>query len=311
MKYVDKLSYLAAPTRKYLSLMMRNILSNNLLSLNETHLDYGCGKGDDVRILKEKGYNSVGYDPYYFPKQITTKFDVVSCGHVLNVLTLPQERIDVVRKCWELTSNKLIMAATIKKTISLAEFLATIQIAIKRKATRINTATFLIDKSSPVIKTFTREEAIAECQRLSNEGWVAPMGASIKGYCTGFEGTKSRFSNHLSFGLFPARRYFRLIHKDCILPGKNGNKVKNIHLGTDKNSDKYQWAEAGILRRNAILRTKFHCEDFSLIHEFIGLRKWEFLELSWKPNPDPLGYTRQDRKPRVISNPNPGKPLFN
>jgi hypothetical protein len=102
-----------------------------------------------------------------------------------------------------------------------------------------------------------------------------------------------------------------LIHKNPILPGEKGNKVKNIHLGTNKDSDKYKWAEAGILRRNAILRTKFHCQDFSFIDEFFGFRKWEFLESSWKPNPNPFRYTRQDRKPDMIRNPNPGKPLNN
>lgn len=311
MKYVDRLSYLAAPRRKYLSLMMRTILNNSLLDKNQSHLDYGCGLGDDVRILRDRQYKSVGYDPYYFPKIQKGKFDVVSCGHVLNVLTSNQERIDVVKKCWELTKDKLIIAATIKDVITIPELLATIHIALALKATRINTATFLIDKSSPVIKTYTKEQAIAEIRKLSEEGWVAPIGASIKGYCTSFQGTKSRFSNHRSFGLFPAKRYLRLVHKDKILPGKNGNQVKTLHLGIDRNSDKYKWAEAAILRRNAILRIKFHTRDFSFIDEFIGFRKWEFLDPEWKPDPDPLGYTRQDKKPYIIRNPNPGKPLFN
>jgi hypothetical protein len=59
-------------------------------------------------------------------------------------------------------------------------------------------------------QTFTKEAAITEIKRLSNEGWIAPIGASIKGYCTGFEGTKSRSNNHPTFGLFPARRYYKI-----------------------------------------------------------------------------------------------------
>ncbi len=311
MKYIDDLSYLAAPKRRYLSLMMRNILNNNLLEKTETHLDYGCGHGGDVKILRDRGYKSVGYDPYYFPQLPDNKFDVVSCGHVLNVLTSPQERLDVVRKCWDLTNDKLIIAATIKDVITIPELLATIHIAIALKATRIDTATYLIDKSSPAIETFTREEAIAKIQEISNQGWIAPRGAVIKGYCTSFQGTKSHFNNHPKFGLFPAKRYLRLSHKQAILPGKNDNLVKNVHLGIDRNSEKYKWAEAAILRRNAILRIKFHTLDFSFIDEFVGFRNWEFLDLDWRPDPDSLGYTRQDRKPQIIRNPNPGKPLFN
>ena len=90
---------------------------------------------------------------------------------------------------------------------------------------------------------------------------------------------------------------------------KSGKLVANIHLGTERTSDRYLWAEAGILRRNAIRRMKFHCQDFSFIDEFSHCKNWDFLDPHWKPNPDPLGYTDQSKKPSSIRNPQPAVPL--
>lgn len=312
MKYVDDLSYLAAPTRKYLSWMARTAITQNILGQEETHLDYGCGRGSDVKILNSNGYQSVGYDPYYFPDYPTQKADVVTCGYVLNVLTNRSDRLDVVKKCWDLTDSKLIVAAQTGRitNLSLTELRAIVEIATGHRAIKIAKGMFLVSRSHPTIKTFTQEQVIQECDRLTNEGWVAPAGAFIKGYCTGFAGTKSRFNYHRSFGLFPAKRYYRLSHSKPVLPGSSGKLVKNVHLGIDKTCDRYLWAEAAILRRNKIMRMKFHCLDFSFLDEFNNCKNWSFLDPNWKPNPDPLGYTDQSQKPFLTRNPNPGVPLF-
>ncbi len=58
-------------------------------------LDFGCGIGKDVEILKEKGFDIIGYDPYYFPEFPNDKFDTILCFYVLNVL-LPEEQAEVL-----------------------------------------------------------------------------------------------------------------------------------------------------------------------------------------------------------------------
>jgi diadenosine tetraphosphate (Ap4A) HIT family hydrolase len=58
-------------------------------------LDFGCGIGKDVELLKQKGFDIVGYDPFYFPKFPTEKFDTILCFYVLNVL-LPEEQAEVL-----------------------------------------------------------------------------------------------------------------------------------------------------------------------------------------------------------------------
>jgi 2-polyprenyl-3-methyl-5-hydroxy-6-metoxy-1,4-benzoquinol methylase len=64
------------------------------LSHGDLILDYGCGKGDDVKYLKGEGYNVVGYDPHWNMLDLSDKsglFDVVLCTYVLNVLPKKEE----------------------------------------------------------------------------------------------------------------------------------------------------------------------------------------------------------------------------
>ena len=64
-------------------------------------LDYGCGKGADIRYLGRQGYNVIGYDPHHFPVTIEgIKFDIILCSYVLNVLPTHnrQEVIDDIKE---------------------------------------------------------------------------------------------------------------------------------------------------------------------------------------------------------------------
>lgn len=54
-------------------------------------LDFGCGLGKDVELLREKGIDITGYDPFFYPDYPTEKFDTILCFYVLNVL-LPEEQ---------------------------------------------------------------------------------------------------------------------------------------------------------------------------------------------------------------------------
>lgn len=73
-------------------------------------LDYGCGYGSDVQILKDwnEGYPVKGYDPYHKNADMTKGFpynlyfDVVLCTYVLNVVD-EQEQLDIIRKMWQST----------------------------------------------------------------------------------------------------------------------------------------------------------------------------------------------------------------
>jgi diadenosine tetraphosphate (Ap4A) HIT family hydrolase len=58
-------------------------------------LDFGCGFGKDVELLKAKGINISGYDKHYFREYPQKKFDTIICLYVLNVL-LPEEQATVL-----------------------------------------------------------------------------------------------------------------------------------------------------------------------------------------------------------------------
>ncbi|HEY9694428.1 MAG TPA: methyltransferase domain-containing protein [Oculatellaceae cyanobacterium] len=83
-KQKNKFSHLTAIERVYLSFPARFLIENNLLQ--GKILDFGCGFGNDVKLLQQKGLDITGYDPYYFPQYPNEKFDTIICFYVLNVL---------------------------------------------------------------------------------------------------------------------------------------------------------------------------------------------------------------------------------
>jgi diadenosine tetraphosphate (Ap4A) HIT family hydrolase len=92
-------SHLTAKEREYLSFPAKIIFNKNLL-IGDV-LDFGCGFGNDVKLLKSKGINIEGYDNHYFPKYPTQRFDTIICFYVLNVL-LPEEQAAVLMELSQL-----------------------------------------------------------------------------------------------------------------------------------------------------------------------------------------------------------------
>lgn len=82
-------SHFTAIQRTSLSYPARIVLNQKKL-LGKV-LDFGCGLGKDVELLREKGIDITGYDPFFYPEYPTEKFDTILCFYVLNVL-LPEEQ---------------------------------------------------------------------------------------------------------------------------------------------------------------------------------------------------------------------------
>jgi diadenosine tetraphosphate (Ap4A) HIT family hydrolase len=88
----NQYSHLTAIERKYLSFPAKVLLKNNLLK--GKILDFGCGFGTDVKLLKKENFDIIGYDPHYFPQYPQGKFNTILCFYVLNVLLKnDQERV--------------------------------------------------------------------------------------------------------------------------------------------------------------------------------------------------------------------------
>jgi diadenosine tetraphosphate (Ap4A) HIT family hydrolase len=92
-KQKNKFSHLTAIERIKLSFPAQFLLEKNLLK--GQILDFGCGFGNDIKLLKQKGFDITGYDPYHLPQYPTDKFDTIICFYVLNVL-FPEEQANVL-----------------------------------------------------------------------------------------------------------------------------------------------------------------------------------------------------------------------
>lgn len=92
-------SHLTAKERDSLSFPAKLLFNKNLL-IGDV-LDFGCGFGKDVELLKAKGINITGYDKHYFPKYPQKRFDTIICFYVLNVL-LPEEQATVLMELSQL-----------------------------------------------------------------------------------------------------------------------------------------------------------------------------------------------------------------
>jgi diadenosine tetraphosphate (Ap4A) HIT family hydrolase len=92
-KQKNKFSHLTAIERVYLSFPAQLLWNQDLLK--GQILDFGCGFGNDVKLLQAKGLDVTGYDPHYFPEYPENKFDTILCFYVLNVL-FPEEQTNVL-----------------------------------------------------------------------------------------------------------------------------------------------------------------------------------------------------------------------
>ena len=112
----------SALRRKALSGPARRALDHDVVT--GTVLDYGCGRGGDVRRLISAGMFAVGWDPHYCPTPPPEPADTVFCSYVLNVLPTVEQRQDVLRRAWDLTRRVLVVAVRDTRERSRVEGLA-------------------------------------------------------------------------------------------------------------------------------------------------------------------------------------------
>lgn len=91
-------------------LWLEGILTDGDISI----LDYGCGKGGDVRYLNSIGRAAIGYDPHFFPEKPEGTFDMVMCNYVLNVVESPVERGVVISTCASMAPKGVFAVRTEK-----------------------------------------------------------------------------------------------------------------------------------------------------------------------------------------------------
>ncbi|AGA91442.1 hypothetical protein Thimo_2732 [Thioflavicoccus mobilis 8321] len=72
--------------------------------------DYGCGRSDDVRGLRENGLAATGWDPYFAPDEPIESADLVNLGFVINVIEDFDERLEALTRAWSLADTLLVVS---------------------------------------------------------------------------------------------------------------------------------------------------------------------------------------------------------
>ncbi|WP_369211165.1 DNA phosphorothioation-associated putative methyltransferase [Streptomyces flavofungini] len=102
---------LTAISRGGLSVPARQAVVDGQILPGSAVLDYGCGRGEDVRALEHMGCEAVGWDPFYQPDVRLEPCPVVLLTYVLNVIEDPSERRRTLQRAWGLASTVLIVSA--------------------------------------------------------------------------------------------------------------------------------------------------------------------------------------------------------
>src|SRR5262249_33432867 len=114
-----------AVARATLSRPMRIAIHDGLINARTDTFDYGCGRGDDLRILSSQGIRCAGWDPVHRPSEPRCPADVVNLGYVVNVIENLAERAAVLREAWSLARQVLVVGARLtieRRTVAGAEY---------------------------------------------------------------------------------------------------------------------------------------------------------------------------------------------
>lgn len=96
--------------RAELSSPIQHLLRFGFLDGRHTVLDYGCGRGDDLRLLEELSVPATGWDPVYQPDGERSPADIVNLGFVLNVIEDAAERAETLKSAFALARKVLAVS---------------------------------------------------------------------------------------------------------------------------------------------------------------------------------------------------------
>lgn len=92
-------------------------ISHGLISEGTTFFDYGCGHGEDVRLLGEDGVSATGWDPHHSPKTPLHPAEIVNLGYVLNVIEDPRERRQTLAAAFALANSVLVVSVRVDRSV--------------------------------------------------------------------------------------------------------------------------------------------------------------------------------------------------
>ena len=114
--------YKTAIDRNQLSAPMQVLARHDYFDGSYSVLDYGCGKGDDIRELEAHEVDCIGWDPVHLPENDLENCDIVNLGFVLNVIEDKEERIETLRRAFEYADRLLVVSVMIAGDATISQF---------------------------------------------------------------------------------------------------------------------------------------------------------------------------------------------
>lgn len=108
--------------RNQLSSPMQVLARHSYFNGDYSVLDYGCGKGDDMRELEAHGIDISGWDPVHLPDGDILNTDIVNLGFVLNVIEDREERQETLKRAWGYADKLLIVSVMIAGESVIRQF---------------------------------------------------------------------------------------------------------------------------------------------------------------------------------------------
>jgi DNA phosphorothioation-associated putative methyltransferase len=100
-----------ALSRDKLSVPLFRLAQRGYLSGEFSLLDYGCGRGDDLRELEQHNIDCIGWDPAYRPDTEIERCDIVNLGFVINVIEEKIERAETLQRAYAYADKFLVVSA--------------------------------------------------------------------------------------------------------------------------------------------------------------------------------------------------------
>ncbi len=111
-----------AQRRMDLSSPIRHLMDLGFLDGSHTLFDYGCGRGDDLRLLEAMNIPASGWDPVFHPDGQRKPADIVNLGFVLNVIEDSRERLETLRSAFSFARKVLVVSVMLGYAAQRTQF---------------------------------------------------------------------------------------------------------------------------------------------------------------------------------------------
>lgn len=172
-----------ARRRIALSSPVQHLLRFGFLDGSRSLFDYGCGRGDDLRLLAGMKVRATGWDPVFRPEGERHAADIVNLGFVLNVIEDASERRESLKAAFAAFEDGVrTQRNTFQKYYVQDEFRSYVEKTLGTNAVPIAAGIFLVFKDAMEEQLFllARQQVRREWRLLRREPDSEAVAAMIR-----------------------------------------------------------------------------------------------------------------------------------